>query len=103
VALSRIEFPGKAAQIPEEGNGSLKRERERESGMGWGRVGEQGHCWEHMPIQVTAPKCLEKHYSQRKFMRKVSHPRAKFNGRLKPPGWLGKDSTVQTPGQAWLL
>jgi hypothetical protein len=29
-AFSRIRGPGKAAQIPEEGNGSLKRERARE-------------------------------------------------------------------------
>jgi hypothetical protein len=36
-------------------------------------------------------------------MRKVSHPRARFNGRLKLPGWLGKDGTAQTLGQAWLL
>jgi hypothetical protein len=31
---SRIRGPGKAAQIPEEGNGSLQREREREGRMG---------------------------------------------------------------------
>jgi hypothetical protein len=24
----------------------VERERERESGMGWGRPGEQGQCWE---------------------------------------------------------
>jgi hypothetical protein len=36
-------------------------------------------------------------------MRKVSHPRARFNGRLKLPDWLGKDGTAQTLGQAWLL
>jgi hypothetical protein len=36
-AFSRIRGPGKAAQIPEEGNGSLKRERERErDGVGKG-------------------------------------------------------------------
>jgi hypothetical protein len=35
MAFSRIGGSGKAAQILEEGNGS--RERERESGMGWGR------------------------------------------------------------------
>jgi hypothetical protein len=35
--------------------------------------------------------------------RKVSHPRAKLNGRLKPPGWPGKDGAAQTLGEAWLL
>jgi hypothetical protein len=45
-ASSRIGCPGKAAQIPEEGNGSLERERQR---AGWGgeRPGEQGQCQEH--------------------------------------------------------
>jgi hypothetical protein len=45
-ASSRIRGPGKAAQISEEGNGSL--ERERESGQdGWGEgPGEQGQCQE---------------------------------------------------------
>jgi hypothetical protein len=36
-------------------------------------------------------------------MRKVSCPRAKFNGRPELPGWLGKDGAAQTLGQAWLL
>jgi hypothetical protein len=49
VVLSRIGGSGKAAQIPEEGNGSLKREREREHD-GVGRPGEQGQCWEHTLI-----------------------------------------------------
>jgi hypothetical protein len=40
VALSRIGGPGRAAQIPEEGNGSLKRERERERNG----VGEAGRA-----------------------------------------------------------
>jgi hypothetical protein len=38
-APSRIGGPGKAAQILEEGNGSL-------GGWGWGVPGEQGQCWE---------------------------------------------------------
>jgi hypothetical protein len=40
--------PGKAAQILEEGNGSLEREREREREMaGWaGELGEEGQRWE---------------------------------------------------------
>jgi hypothetical protein len=46
---------------------------------------------------------LGKHHSQRELMRKVSHPRAKFNGRLEPQGWLGKDRAAQTLGEAWLL
>jgi hypothetical protein len=34
---------------------------------------------------------------------KVSCPRAKFNGRLKPPGWPGKDSTADSgPGVAFI-
>jgi hypothetical protein len=36
-------------------------------------------------------------------MRKVSCPRAKFNGSLELPGWLGKDGAAQTLGEAWLL
>jgi hypothetical protein len=36
-------------------------------------------------------------------MRKVSHPRAKFNGRLETPGWPRKEGAAQTLGQAWLL
>jgi hypothetical protein len=36
-------------------------------------------------------------------MRKVSRPRAKFNGRPKLPGWPGKDGAAQTLGQVWLL
>jgi hypothetical protein len=35
--------------------------------------------------------------------RKVSLPRAKFNGRLEPPGWPGKDSAAQNVGQEGLL
>jgi hypothetical protein len=51
-ASSRIGGPSKAAQIPEEGNGSIhieretERERDREGSMGWGKLGEQGQCWE---------------------------------------------------------
>jgi hypothetical protein len=29
-------------------------------------------------------------------MRKVSHPRARFNDRLQLSGWLGKDGAAQT-------
>jgi hypothetical protein len=38
-----------------------------------------------------------------KLTRKVSRPRARFNGKLEPPGWLGKDGTAVILGQAWLL
>jgi hypothetical protein len=38
-----------------------------------------------------------------KLTKKVSHPRAKFQGRLEPPGCPGKDGAAQTLGQAWLL
>jgi hypothetical protein len=34
---------------------------------------------------------------------KISSPRAEFNGRLKLPGWLGKDGAAEILGQAWLL
>jgi hypothetical protein len=36
-------------------------------------------------------------------MRKLSHPKARFNGRPKLPGWPRKDVTAQTLGQVWLL
>jgi hypothetical protein len=39
----------------------------------------------------------------KKLMRKVSHPRTKFNGRLELPGWPGKDGAAQTLGQVRLL
>jgi hypothetical protein len=39
----------------------------------------------------------------KKLMRKVSRPRAKFNGRLELPGWPGKDGIAQTLGESWLL
>jgi hypothetical protein len=29
--------------------------------------------------------------------------KGKVNGRLEPPGWLGKDGTAQILGQVWLL
>jgi hypothetical protein len=80
-------------------------ERERKSGMGWGRLGEAGRARSvpgMHPIQVTAPKCQEKCRSQRK-LTEVSRPRAKFNGRLKLPGWPGKYGAAQFLGQVWLL
>jgi hypothetical protein len=46
---SRFGGPHKAAQIPEEGNGSLEREKARErERVGWAgrKPGEQGQCWE---------------------------------------------------------
>jgi hypothetical protein len=47
---------------------------ERERGMGWGRLGEQGQCWEHNPIQVMAPNVRKNkhlHRSQRKLTRRT--------------------------------
>jgi hypothetical protein len=52
--LSRIRGSGKAALVPEEGNGSRERERERE----WDGVGEARRARSVLgahPIQVTAP------------------------------------------------
>jgi hypothetical protein len=36
-------------------------------------------------------------------MRKVSHPRARFNDRLELSGWPGKDGTALTLDWAWIL
>jgi hypothetical protein len=36
-------------------------------------------------------------------MRKIAHPRAEFNVRLKLPGWPGEDGVAEILGQAWLL
>jgi hypothetical protein len=35
-------------------------------------------------------------------MRKVSSPRAKFNGRLELPGWPGEDGTDSGLGMAFI-
>jgi hypothetical protein len=52
-----------------------------------------------MPIYSVRKKC----HSQRKLTRKVSLPRARFNGRLELPGWPGKNGAVQTgPGVAFI-
>jgi hypothetical protein len=34
----------------------------------------------------------------KKLTRKISCPRARFNGRLQLPGWPGKDGAALTPG-----
>jgi hypothetical protein len=68
VVFSRIGGSGKAAQILEEGNGSW-------GGLGRGRPGEQGQCWERTLIWVTASNVRKKQCrSQRKLTRKVSCP-----------------------------
>jgi hypothetical protein len=100
VAFSRIGGSGKAAQIPEEGNGR----RERESGMGWERPGEQGHSRECTPIRVMAPN-VRKNATHKESSQEKSHVhKAKFNGRPKLPGWLGKRwrSTGFRPGVAFI-
>jgi hypothetical protein len=81
--LSRIRGSGKAALVPEEGNGS--RERERESGMGWGRPGEQGQCWEHTQSK-SQHQMLGKMLLTKKVHEKISRPRAGFNDRHQQPG-----------------
>jgi hypothetical protein len=68
----------------------VERERERESGMGWGKLGEQGQCRELNPIQVMAPN-VRKNTTHKESSQEKSHVhRAKFNGRPKLPGWSGK-------------
>jgi hypothetical protein len=49
------------------------------------------------------PKVLGKMPLTKKAHEKSLTPRAKFNGRLEPPGWLGKDGAAQILGQVWLL
>jgi hypothetical protein len=77
-------------------------ERERESGMGWGRLGEQGQYQESNQSE-SQHQMLGKMSFTKKAHEKISCPRAEFNGRLKLPGWPGKDGTAQILGQAWLL
>jgi hypothetical protein len=43
-------------------------------------------------------KLLGKMLLTKKLTRKVSCPRARFNGKLKLPGWPGKDGTALTLG-----
>jgi hypothetical protein len=78
-------------------------EVERKSGMGWGRPGEQGQCWECTPIRVTAPN-VRKNAAHKESSQEKSHiHRAKFNGRPKLPGWPGKRCAAAILGQVWLL
>jgi hypothetical protein len=67
-ASSRIGGPGKAAQIPEEGNGSLTF-REIEGGMGR-EAGEQGQCqeytWSESQHQNVRKNTAHKESSQEK-------------------------------------
>jgi hypothetical protein len=55
VALSSIRGLGKAAQIPEEGNGSLKREREREQDG----VGEAGRARSVPGVHTDPSHCTK--------------------------------------------
>jgi hypothetical protein len=78
-------------------------ERERESGTGCGRPGEQGQCWELNPIQVMALN-VRKNTAHKESSREKSHVhRAKFNGRTKLPDWLGKGGAAPSLGEQWLL
>jgi hypothetical protein len=69
-------------------------EREKEQD-GVGRPGEQGQCWE-LTRSESQHQNVRKNAAHKETSRKVSCPRAKFNGRLEPPGWPGKDGTAQT-------
>jgi hypothetical protein len=53
-------------------------------------------------FQLSSHSMLGKTALTRKLRRKVSHPRAKFNGRPKLPGWPGKrwHSSDSGPGMA---
>jgi hypothetical protein len=74
-------------------------EREGESRMWWGRPGEQGQCRELNPIQVRAPN-VRKNATHKESSQEKSHiHRAKFNGRPKLPGWLGKRWCSPKSGQ----
>jgi hypothetical protein len=78
-------------------------ERERESGMGWGRLGEQGQCQELNLVQVMVPN-VRKNAAHKESSGEKSHVhRAKFNGRPKLPTWQGKDGTAPSLGEQWLL
>jgi hypothetical protein len=71
--------------------------------MGWGRPGEQGQCQECTRSE-SWPQNVRKNAAHKESSREKSHVRrAKFNGRLKPPGWSGKYGAAQTLGHAWLL
>ena len=86
VAFSRIGGPGKAAQIPEES---------RESKVS---AGNSTRSW------VSAPN-VRKNAALKESSREKSHVhRAKFNGRPKLPGWLGKRwcSSESGPGMAFI-
>jgi hypothetical protein len=60
-------------------------ERERESGIGWGRPGEQGQCWECTQSK-SQHQMLGKTLLTKKAHKKISRPKAGFNDRHEPPG-----------------
>jgi hypothetical protein len=72
---------------------------------GWQVQGhiERPYIKKNLSFHYKCYGCQEKCHSQRKLTRKVSRPRARFNGRLKLLGWLGKDGTALTRGWVWLL
>jgi hypothetical protein len=74
-------------------------ERERESGMVWGRPGEQGQCWECTLIQVMAPN-VRKTLLTKKAHEKSLTSIEQFNSSFKLPGWPGKrwHSSESGPG-----
>jgi hypothetical protein len=54
--------------------------------------------------EIRKMKPVRKNAAHKESSREKSHiHRAKFNGRPKLPGWLGKDGTAAILGQAWLL
>jgi hypothetical protein len=94
-ASSRIRGPDKAAQIRRKGMRVVRESRMR----GWGgAAGEQGHCKEHTWSESWHQNVRKNAAFKESLQIKVSRPRTKFNGRLKLPGWLGKDGTVLTLG-----
>jgi hypothetical protein len=87
---SRIWGPSKAAQIPEEENGSFREGRGME--VGWESKVSAGST----PNPSHSTKMLGK--TQRKLMRKVSRPKARFNDRLELSSWLRKGGAALTLG-----
>jgi hypothetical protein len=65
-------------------------ERERESGMGSGRPGEQGQCQKCTPIQVMAPNVRKNATHKESSQEKSYIHRAKFNGRAQTARLAGE-------------
>jgi hypothetical protein len=105
VAFSRIGGCGKAAQIPEEGNGSFERERERERerGMGWGRLGEQGQYQECTWIRVMAPNVRKMLLTKKAHEKSLTSIEQSLMAGPNCQAGSGKNGTAVFLGQAWLL